>query len=318
MNNKKMTIILLALLIILAIIVSLRTCNIMKTPADPEQNQAEEETKTVEITKDGIVVTDIEESIDDNDASKIDIQEIIAEEPPLPEPSPAPEPLPVAPKPQPKKEPVKKSAAKVTPKQNISKTDLPQPAVRKPKRETVQTPQYKNKSGFTAFQVYGDIGSKENHYSPYGFMGDVGAISIDQGWKTRPRAGKTSIKITYDPSKGKIGWSGIYWTEPANNWGDKGFGFNLTGAEWISFWVRGEKGGEIINNFIMGGIQGKQWEDSDSRAIGPIELSNEWQRHIIFLDDADLTNIIGGFCVTITKSNNPEGAVFYLDDIIYE
>lgn len=313
MNDKKTTIILLAILIILIVLLSLRACNIITVPAGLfEQKQQIEETENVDTEKEELPAENPEETPVVNEIEEIEVPEPVVEEPPKQEEPPAP------PKPEAKKEPVNKPAPKVEPKKETSKTELPQPAVRKPKREVVQTPEYKNKSGFKPFQVYSDIGNKENHYIPYGFMGDIRAISIEQGWQYRPHTGKTCIKITYEPSKGRIDWSGIYWTEPANNWGDKGFGFNLTGAERISFWVRGEKGGEIINNFIMGGIQGKQYEDSDSRAIGPIELSTEWQQHIIFLDDADLTNIIGGFCFTITKTNNPQGAVFYLDDIIYE
>lgn len=204
-------------------------------------------------------------------------------------------------------------------KQEISRQDLPKPAVKKrPAREKISKPVFTNKSGFKPFYVYSDIGSKNNHYSPYGLMGDISSISMEQGYKGKPQSGKTCIKVTYKPAKGKVGWSGVYWTEPPNNWGDKGYGFNLTGAERISFWARGEKGAEIIDNFIMGGITGKKHEDSDSVAIGPVELSTEWKQYFINIEGADLSNIIGGFCFTVTKINNPMGAVFYLDDIVYE
>lgn len=213
----------------------------------------------------------------------------------------------------------KAAASKPGSKQEISRQDLPKPAVKKrPAREKISKPVFTNKSGFKPFYVYADIGSKNNHYSPYGLMGDISSISMEQGHKVKPHSGKTCIKVTYRPAKGKVGWSGVYWTEPPNNWGDKGYGFNLTGAERISFWARGEKGTEIIDNFIMGGIKGKKHEDSDSVAIGPVELSTEWKHYFINIEGADLSNIIGGFCFTVTKINNPMGAVFYLDDIVYE
>lgn len=174
------------------------------------------------------------------------------------------------------------------------------------------------KSDFKQFYVYSDLGSRDNHYMPYGFMGDIHAIKIDQGWRINPYGGKTCIRIAYAPTSANIGWAGIYWQHPANNWGEKGYGYNLTGAQKISFWAKGEKGGEVINNFIIGGIQGKAVEDSDSRAIGPIELTKEWRQYFIYLDGAKLTNIIGGFCVTFAKYNNEKGAVFYLDNIVYE
>jgi hypothetical protein len=149
-------------------------------------------------------------------------------------------------------------------------------------------------------------------------MGDLKSIKIDQGYKINPRNGKTCIKIIYSPTSSRINWAGVYWQYPTNNWGDKGYGYNLTGAQRLSFWARGENGGEIINNFIIGGIQGKAVEDSDSRAIGPLELTQEWRQYYIYLDGADLTNIIGGFCATFAKFNNENGIIFYLDDIIYE
>ena len=207
----------------------------------------------------------------------------------------------------------------VQPNSEANKAALPQSAVQKPKRaEAVELPQYINKSGFKPFYVYKDIGSKENHYSPYALMGNLSALNVYQGSKNDPHSGTTCIKVTYDADKAGGDWAGVYWTEPPNNWGDKGLGFNLTGAERISFWARGEKGKETINNFIMGGINGRAVEDSDYITTGPVVLTNDWKQYFIDIKDANLTNIIGGFCFTITKTDNPDGAVFYLDDIVYE
>jgi len=226
--------------------------------------------------------------------------------------------------------PVAKDAIAEKPAEPEDRAEVPKVRAAKPQTETqipasiVAGPQKKdeqsfaNKSKFKVFYVYKDAGSKDNHYFPYAFMGDIGALNLAQGSKDRPRAGDTCIKVTYYSNRGGAGWAGVYWTEPANNWGDKGLGFNLKGAERISFWARGATGKEIINNFIMGGIQGKEFEDSDYKAVGPIALTTDWKQYSIDLKDANLANIIGGFCVTMTKNDNPEGAVFYLDDIEYE
>lgn len=299
MDNKKTTVILVVLLVILIALMFFRACGVGPWVKKNIEPAAEPE----------IVAVEPEEAV---------IEEVIIETPPVLEEvevklvsEPQPEQKPVA-KPKPASKP------KAVPKTETSKSDLPKPAVQKPKREKVAAPVFTNKSGFKPFYVYTDIGSKGNHYSPYGLMGDISALNMGQGSKTQPHSGTTCIRVTYTPTKGKLGWAGVYWTEPANNWGDKGFGFNLTGAERVSFWARGEKGGEVVNNFIIGGIQGKQHEDSDSRAIGPIELTTEWKQFFIDLNGADLSNIIGGFCFTVTESNNTAGAVFYLDDIVYE
>ncbi|MCL2145072.1 MAG: hypothetical protein FWH43_06250 [Endomicrobia bacterium] len=316
MDNKKTAVFLVIFLAILIALMFLRACgigpwssvnvkNVKPEPAKPENFVVEKDTNTVEIAAEAVIDPQTVVNAEEEVKPPVELpQEDVKPEPPVtPKPKPAD-------KPKPKPKPVVKT--------ETSKADLPKPAVQKPKREKAAMPVFTNKSGFKPFYVYSDIGTKDNHYSPYGFMGDVNALTVDQGWKVNPQSGISCIKVIYEPANGRVGWAGVYWTEPPNNWGDKGFGFNLAGAERISFWAKGEKGGEVINNFIMGGIQGKECEDSDSRAIGPIELSTEWKQFFVDIEDADLANIIGGFCFTVTKNNNPLGAVFYLDNIVYE
>ena len=42
------------------------------------------------------------------------------------------------------------------------------------------------------------------------------------------------------------------------------------------------------------------------------------KEYTIDLKDRDLSYISGGFCWATNLNNNPDGAVFYLDDIRYE
>ena len=67
----------------------------------------------------------------------------------------------------------------------------------------------------------------------------------------------------------------------------------------------------------MGGITG-EYPDSDSAGIGPVVLTTEWQQFTIDLQGKDLSSIIGGFCWASNIDVNPDGMVFYLDDIQYE
>jgi hypothetical protein len=175
-----------------------------------------------------------------------------------------------------------------------------------------------NKSGFQPFAVYIDQGAKGNHFIPSGWMGDYGDLKINPGSVEGPHSGKTDIKVTYSAKMTQgAGWTGIYWQQPANNWGDKKGGYNLTGASKLTFWARGEKGGEKISEFKIGGITG-EYPDSDSQTMGPVVLSNEWQKYTMDLKDKDLSNIIGGFCFSASKDDNPNGFVVYLDDVVYE
>jgi hypothetical protein len=167
------------------------------------------------------------------------------------------------------------------------------------------------------FAVYTEKNSRANHFIPSGWMGDYGAVKIDQGCKDSPYSGTTCIKITYtgEPTQG-AGWVGAYWQNPENNWGSKDGGFNLSNAKKLTFWAKGTKGGERLE-FKIGGITG-DYADSDMTGIGPIELTPEWKQYTIDLAGLDLSYISGGFVFAASKMDNPDGFVIYLDDIIYE
>jgi len=52
--------------------------------------------------------------------------------------------------------------------------------------------------------------------------------------------------------------------------------------------------------------------------IGPVTLKPEWARYEIDLAGKDLSSIIGGFMFVASAKRNPQGFVFYLDDIYFE
>ncbi len=171
---------------------------------------------------------------------------------------------------------------------------------------------------FKVFNVYTDRSSPGNHYIPSGWMGDFSDIKIDDRWMEDAHSGTTCIKIEYLPKRSQgAGWMGIYWQNPANNWGSKKSGFDLNGAKELTFWARGVKGGEIISEFKIGGITG-EFSDSDSAGIGPAMLTTDWKEYKIDLEGKDLSHIIGGFCLSANVDDNPDGFVIYLDDIKYE
>jgi hypothetical protein len=168
------------------------------------------------------------------------------------------------------------------------------------------------------FCVYTDRASIKNHYIPSGWMGDYGDILIDQVSTDNPYSGDTCIKVTYS---GKVSqgarWAGMYWQNPPNNWGNVDGGFDLSKATKITFWARGEKGSERIEEFKIGGLMG-EFPDSDAASIGPVILTKEWKQYVIDLKGKDLNYISGGFAWSTNIDVNPEGAVFYLDEIKYE
>jgi hypothetical protein len=171
---------------------------------------------------------------------------------------------------------------------------------------------------YTAFYVYADKYAVANHFVPSGWMGDYGDISLDEAETRTFHRGGNSIRITYQP-KGFNGWAGIYWQTPANNWGTvAGAGFNLQGVQRLTFWARGQLGGEKAE-FLVGGIAG-QYGDSlqPARRTAILTLSSEWQQYTIDLQGANLRYVIGGFGWVTSRVQNPQGATIYIDDIRFE
>jgi exo-beta-1,3-glucanase (GH17 family) len=170
------------------------------------------------------------------------------------------------------------------------------------------------------FTVYAGGGNPGNHYVPSGYMGDYSAVTMNQFWTGRPHDGSTCIRVNYAGAvPGGAGWAGVYWQNPVDNWGTVPgpAGYNLSRATRLTFWVRGQTGAERVQ-FLAGGITGR-FGDSLRPAVktAVLRLSTSWQQVTIWLAGKNLTHIIGGFGWVAAAQNNPHGATFYLDDIIY-
>jgi hypothetical protein len=174
---------------------------------------------------------------------------------------------------------------------------------------------------FKPFIVYQDKGSPSNRFVPSGYMPTGECIKMDDAWRENCQEGKSCIKINYDITcslKGRR-WAGVYWLNPADNWGDRKGGYNLTGARKLVFWARGESGGEKIAEFRIGGVgQGREYPDSDTASIGPVILSQQWKEYEIDLRGKDLTYISGGFAWIANVDDNAAACTFYIDNIRYE
>ncbi len=179
----------------------------------------------------------------------------------------------------------------------------------------------KETNPFSLFVVYRDKGTRENHYIPAGYMPTGECLSLDDGWQFDPQEGKTAIRIIYDVMCSKAGrkWAGVYWQNPADNWGNRKGGYNLSGASRLIFWAKGEIGQERIEEFRVGGLGlGQDFPDSDSASIGPVILTKEWKQYSIDLRGKDLSYISGGFAWVANVDANPHHCTFYLDNIYFE
>jgi len=170
---------------------------------------------------------------------------------------------------------------------------------------------------FKVFSVYTEKGGRHSHYAPSGYMGDSD-LSMSGAYLETPHGHGPCLRVTYKAT-GPKGWAGIYWQDPPNNWGDipGRAGYDLRGATRLTFWARGEHGGERVHEFRVGGIVG-QYPDSDVASLSNIRLSNGWKQYTIDLTKKDLRHIIAGFGFFLNKAENSGGSVIYLTDILFE
>lgn len=91
---------------------------------------------------------------------------------------------------------------------------------------------------------------------------------------------------------------------------------NFGAVERLTFWARGERGGERIE-FVVGSNPGGL-PPTPRRSLGTVTLGAAWERYEIDLGGIDLTDAIALFYLGASDGNNPDGAVFYLDDIQLE
>jgi len=193
----------------------------------------------------------------------------------------------------------------------------------------------------TTYWLYQDVGAAGNHFHCRGAIvgspGDEVAVHISEQWTENPHSGPTCIRATFDAAA-DVAWAGFYFmngvligdeVEPRPNWGTyPNAGVDLTGATTLTFWARGEVGGEHVDFFVGGvgrdaetGLPNTPYPDSLARVPAhphTFQLAREWQRFDISLAGLDLSYVLGGFGWVVGRDSNPDGAIFYLDDISFD
>lgn len=158
----------------------------------------------------------------------------------------------------------------------------------------------------------------ESYFYPSGWMGDgeysTKYLSFKHQNSIVDNKNTPVIRIEYRP--GPKDWAGIYWQYPDKNWGEKP-GRNLIGAKKISFYTKGERGGEIVE-FKAGGINSGQYKDSFEKSLGKIILSNDWAKHVIDISQEDLTSVIGAFAWIAAGKDNHGYVITYIAYLIVE
>ncbi len=148
------------------------------------------------------------------------------------------------------------------------------------------------------FDVYTDADAGGNHYEPSEWMNGV-AVQLDPFWSPGLDSTMTCIRCRYIANSAE--WAGVGWVDAQ--------GYDLTGADTCWFWAKGEVGGERIE-FGVGG------RPRDSiHEYTTVTLTDRWSRYAIPLRGGVLRNLHRGFYWVATRINNPQGCVFYVDNI---
>lgn len=164
------------------------------------------------------------------------------------------------------------------------------------------------------FNIYTDAGEEHKTFWPGGRIGNEGALTIDEKWDVDPRFGKTCMRVSFtDPTD----WVTAAWLHPPNNWGDFPGGHDLSKATKLTFWGKGDAGGEKAE-FRVGMEQAVNAVSRDTlqASSGTIRFGTKWKKYSVPLEKYDRTRVISGFIIRVEGQNQP--IIFYLDDIRFE
>lgn len=160
-------------------------------------------------------------------------------------------------------------------------------------------------------KVYAD--NSPQPWTPSGWMGNTEKLEMDWESTEDTYTGETSIKVYY---RAFDNWVGVTWQHPMNDWGDLAGGYNLSGAEKLTFWAKGKKGDEVVS-FGVGILKDdREFYDTAFAEMKDVKLSDEWKQYTIDLTGKDLRRIKTPFYWTLGSPGIP--VTFYLDDIQFE
>ena len=162
------------------------------------------------------------------------------------------------------------------------------------------------------YYIVGGDSESKNRYYPTGWMGNTGAMDLNESFSDQPNSKDKHLRFQY---KAKDGWGGVVWQHPPNDWGDKPGGFDLSGAKKLSFRAKGEQGGEVVT--ISMGLIGRDKPHYDTaKAEQKFTLSKDWKTYSLDLSNKDLSKIKSGFCIVV--GGQGKDLAIQLDDVKYE
>ena len=178
--------------------------------------------------------------------------------------------------------------------------------------------------------VYKDFADSENHFTQKAKMwgNDPDLIrDLNENWRDDPHSGLSCIRC--EQLAAPQDWGGWLFlngilpegsTEPELNDGKTDVqGLNLSGAQELRIWARGEDGGEKVEFFTCGFGRGdpsvKFRDSADKKTLGTVTLTKDWKEYVIDVSREDMSYIVLGFGYVISGAGGAGEKEFYLDDI---
>ena len=164
-----------------------------------------------------------------------------------------------------------------------------------------------------------------DYFFPSGFMGDgqtsPTAVVVSSTACQRPRptgAVGDCYRVTFTP--GDLGWAGVYWQYPENNWGASPGKPVEAGASRVTFYAAGAAGGEMLQLLIGGESNAKLPYQDSFKATSMITLTTTPMLYEVDISGRNYdSGVLGAFGWTLIA---PTGAkapiVFFLDSIRWE
>jgi hypothetical protein len=166
-------------------------------------------------------------------------------------------------------------------------------------------------------------------FAASGYMGDGATVSSvemlplkptdpqDCGGDRSPAALGTCYTVTYKPVASGLGWAGVYWQYPANNWGAMSGLAIPAGATKVSVWAKGAAGGETLT-LVAGGIQTSGMAHEDTfKANTTAVLTTSWAEYTIALPTT-YGPVLGGFAWSVSAPMGGASVQFSIDSIQWE
>lgn len=170
-----------------------------------------------------------------------------------------------------------------------------------------------------------------DEFTPSGYMGDGsqdGAIGMhvdDASCHVRPADARGScFRFDYRAPASSMGWGGVYFQAPPNNWGNLPGKRIAPGAKQLRLKAAGASGGELAT-FRIGGLSGtdasgKPYPNADVfQAEQSIQLTTDLAEYVVPLPAGQAYDrVLGGFAWTLLAPADKSSVVLFLDDVHWE